>query len=199
MSLHLYRPYNLKGVLTFARPDNINTISTMFFYVGDNADDNKNAHANLVTKLVSGYEPNREINIVINECHVEHETFSGYVISCFRTPFICKNLVFSNYFTTNLALLIVEYKKEIQVWHVLSARKKKELASIKKIKSMNVIDPKSGQEKQIKKEVFSLTGNVPQHFLTFLINPVNNQKELDILTHYYPVQVNETNVTISCV
>ncbi|AXS67688.1 ep23/ac146 [Cryptophlebia peltastica nucleopolyhedrovirus] len=185
MKVHLYRPTYDNSIITFVCPTSINGFNIVLFCDDTEKDDKDEV---ISTKLVSGYEntPKRKVHVVLDILNeIDMKKFKdGFVVSCVRLPYIYSKLIFNEYFTTPLSLVVMTSKTEDQVWHIFSVRRKTELLSTKKIKGVNLVD-ENGRDVFIKKELIAVTGNVPANFISILSKPISHEKNFEIVTHMW--------------
>ncbi|AGA16293.1 hypothetical protein [Thysanoplusia orichalcea nucleopolyhedrovirus] len=146
------------------------------------------------TRLVSGYENSRPINIILRLITPSlKETRGAYVISCIRAPHLYKDLFVYNKYTAPLGFVVTRTHAEIQVWHILSVRKTFEAKSTKAVRGMRA-HTDNGPDKFYVKDLIIMSGNVSVHFLNNIQKCRAHHRDIDIFRHFCPELIIDDSV-----
>lgn len=173
MNVYLYRPDGEQdNHITFYMPHTTNGVIVYLFKM-DATESTTDK-----TRLVSGYENSRPINMQITlGAHRD-----AYVISCVRAPCLFRELFVHNKYTAPLGFMIVRAASGApETWHVLGVSRRTEVKRTRNIKGLRVHSNR-GADVFYPKVLFSLRGNVPAGFLNNLQRCRANHKDIDVLT-----------------
>lgn len=186
MHAYLYYPDNEHDYnITFTIPLKINSVIVHVFktrHIVATADNDEDT-----TRLVSGYENGRPINMLIESIRPEQlKTINknNYVISCIRAPCLYRNLFQYNKYTTPLGFTVVRTSSELQVWHILSVQKKIEAKSSRKITGLR-IHTDCGADRCYPKELIIISKNVSLSFINHLQQCYAHHKDVDVFKYVF--------------
>lgn len=187
MNVNLYYPYGEHdNNITFIIPFKTNAIIVYLFKLDINSIVEHPPGANIKTRLVSGYENSRPINIVLRSIAPplsNTRTAQGsYVISCIRAPHLYRDLFTYNKYTAPLGFVVTRTDAELQVWHVLSVHKTIEAKSTRNITGLRA-HTDGGVDRYYPKDLIILSGNVSVYFLNNLQKCHAHHKDIDIFRH----------------
>ncbi|USC25980.1 hypothetical protein [Palpita vitrealis nucleopolyhedrovirus] len=141
---------------------------------------------NVKTRLVSGYENGRPININLKSITPSlKDTQGAYIISCIRAPRLYQDLFTYNKYTTPLGFVVTRTNAELQVWHVLSVRKTCEAKNTRAITGM-LTHADNGPDKFYVKDLMVMSGNMSVHFINSLQKCRVHHKDINIFTNLCP-------------
>nr|QIT08059.1 ep23 [Lymantria dispar multiple nucleopolyhedrovirus] len=197
MNINLYYPRNrLDKILTISVPASTNSINLFVFNYRD--DLSSSVNDNVDTRLVSGFETSRrQVDMLVRTVStVPRGVFNAYVVSCVRLPFVAAGLLTHYSFNASLGLAVVQNETEAQVWHVMSARKGFEPASIGRVTGVSVtLDDDA--DRYYPKELICLQGNIPAELIKRIDANLPDKNVLQVVTFLYPhVKINHGNVTV---
>ncbi|ADD73722.1 ORF13 [Lymantria xylina nucleopolyhedrovirus] len=196
MNINLYYPNNrLDKIFTISIPASANSIGLFLFNYKNDLSETIND--NLDTRLVSGFETSRRrVDMFLRTvATVPRGVFNAYVVACVRLPFVAANLLTHYAFNANLGLAVVQNETEAQVWHVMSARKGFEPASIARVTGVSVTVDDA--DRYYPKELICMQGNVPAELIKCMDASLPDKNVLQAINFLYPhVKINHEDVTI---
>nr|ADV91369.1 hypothetical protein Sf137 [Spodoptera frugiperda multiple nucleopolyhedrovirus]AFH59080.1 hypothetical protein Sf137 [Spodoptera frugiperda multiple nucleopolyhedrovirus]QED40336.1 hypothetical protein [Spodoptera frugiperda multiple nucleopolyhedrovirus]QWS70865.1 hypothetical protein [Spodoptera frugiperda multiple nucleopolyhedrovirus] len=207
MNVNLYRARTNSNIITFSILHTIISLNIFVFQLEIEEEEiTNNAPSTLtsrpsITRLVSGYEKGlRNISmkmtcILSSSLSAINSDPNAYLVSCVRTPCVLMKLIASPRFTRPVAPVLVQYNGTTQVWHVFGVTKRKELASISKIRGITATI--NGEETFVNKELIMLTGNIPSAFVSSIMKNTPNVEDVDTMKLVYPaLEINTYDVIV---
>nr|BEV20995.1 hypothetical protein [Bombyx mori nucleopolyhedrovirus] len=185
MNVNLYCPNGEHdNNIFFIMPSKTNAVIIYLFKLDTEHPPTYNVNAK--TRLVSGYENSRPININLRSITPSlNGTRGAYVISCIRAPRLYRDLFTYNKYTAPLGFVVTRTQAELQVWHILSVRKTFEAKSTRSVTGM-LAHTDSGPDKFYAKDLMIMSGNVSVHFINNLQKCRAHHKDIDIFKHLCP-------------
>ena len=178
MNVYLYQPDGEQdNNITFYMPHTTNGVIVYLFKMGAEA-----ASADK-TRLVSGYENRRPINMQVAIGVARRD---AYVLSCVRAPCLFRELFVYNKYTAPLGFVVVRSGNFIpEVWHVLSVRRSIEAKRTRHVSGLRV-HSNSGPDQLYPKDIISLSGNIPVGFLNNLQRCRAHHNDVNVVKLFCP-------------
>ncbi|BAG74578.1 hypothetical protein [Helicoverpa armigera NPV NNg1] len=200
MNINLYQPLShIDNLIVFTIVDARFSVTVYMFNAKDNVIDQNEGPNTVITKLVSGHESGRNVSMNMSTTKSWNENIirdDVFIITMFRLPFVARSLIEDEKcFSRPVLLLAVDYNNSTEIWHVLSVRRRSNMAKCyERVDALFTTDS-AGNEIYSKKEHVILKGNVPAAFIASLNKAATTSCDMINITHPHVI-INSSRVTI---